>query len=64
MLKSKNTWTILVGPLADDLYVKRYFWTDANYSAIVDDFIIYDGAVQLFSNYTIDNNITKKVSIL
>ena len=60
----KSNWTILVGPLADDLYVKRYFWTDANYSAIVDDFIIYDGAVQLFSNYTIDNNITKKVPIL
>ena len=46
------------------MYVKRYFWTDANYSAIVNDFIIYDGAVELFSNYTIDNNITKKVSIL
>ena len=39
----------------------RYFWTDANYSVSANDFIIYDGAAKLFSDYTIDNNITKKV---
>ena len=41
---------------------KRYFWTEANYSESQNDFIIYDnGTWQNFSNYTIDNNITKKV---
>ena len=43
---------------------KRYFWTEANYSESQNDFIIYDnGTWQSFSNYTIDNNITKKVPV-
>ena len=52
--------------MAGEAGQKRYFWTDANYSAIENDFIIIDYASgdgeHLFNNYTLDNVITKKVS--
>ena len=41
---------------------KKYFWTDAGYSTSANDFTIFDDVTQLFSNYTIDNNITRKVT--
>ena len=42
--------------------VGKYFWTDANFSTTKNDFEIFDGGYQLFHNYTLDYNLTSKVT--
>ena len=59
----KMTNIILVGTVADALSTGKYVWTDAAFSPIDNDFLINDTAgPYLFHNYTLDNNITKKVT--